>query len=110
MASTTTAPARQPAFQPYVPASQSPAEFTVKAIVIGSLFGLLFGASGVGLAIGSFAGGMLAERRAIGLLYGPSIILAGIGYGLAAIAPNVWLAVPWVGVGSSATDIAWWTR
>ena len=29
-------------------------------------FGLLFGAGGVGLAIGSFAGGMLAERRPIG--------------------------------------------
>ena len=28
-------------------------------------FGLLFGASGVGLAIGSFFGGMLAERRAV---------------------------------------------
>ena len=39
------------AFQPYVPASQSPAEFTVKAIVIGSLFGLLFGASTVYLGL-----------------------------------------------------------
>src|ERR1700752_3314933 len=40
-----------PAFQPYVPASQSPAEFTLKAIVIGSLFGLLFGASTVYLGL-----------------------------------------------------------
>ncbi|HYM22770.1 MAG TPA: oligopeptide transporter, OPT family [Vicinamibacterales bacterium] len=39
------------AFQPYVPASQSPAEFTIKAIVIGSLFGLLFGASTVYLGL-----------------------------------------------------------
>src|SRR5437870_13289069 len=43
--------ARQPAFQPYVPASQSPAEFTAKAIVIGVLFGLLFGASTVYLGL-----------------------------------------------------------
>jgi putative OPT family oligopeptide transporter len=46
---TTTAPAR--AFQPYVPASQSPAEFTLKAIVIGALFGLIFGASTVYLGL-----------------------------------------------------------
>ena len=38
-------------FQPYVPASQSPAEFTAKAIVIGVLFGLLFGASTVYLGL-----------------------------------------------------------
>ena len=42
---------RQPAFHPYVPASQSPAEFTAKAIVIGVLFGLLFGASTVYLGL-----------------------------------------------------------
>jgi len=39
------------AFQPYVPASQSPAEFTVKAVVLGVLFGLLFGASTVYLGL-----------------------------------------------------------
>src|SRR6187401_1920414 len=40
-----------PAFEPYVPASESPAEFTLKAIVIGVLFGLLFGASTVYLGL-----------------------------------------------------------
>ena len=39
------------AFQPYIPASQSPAEFTIKAIVLGALFGLLFGASTVYLGL-----------------------------------------------------------
>jgi putative OPT family oligopeptide transporter len=39
------------AFKPYVPASQSPAEFTLKAIVIGALFGLIFGASTVYLGL-----------------------------------------------------------
>jgi putative OPT family oligopeptide transporter len=39
------------AFQPYIPASQSPAEFTVKAIVLGVLFGLIFGASTVYLGL-----------------------------------------------------------
>src|SRR5258706_9047476 len=47
--------ARQPeaasTFQPYVSPTQSPAEFTLKAIVIGALFGLLFGASTVYLGL-----------------------------------------------------------
>jgi MFS family permease len=71
-------------------------------------FGLLFGASGVGLSIGSFLGGVLAERRPIGGLYGPAIVLAGVGYGLAAIAPNVWFAVPAVvlaGTGNGAAAL-----
>jgi putative OPT family oligopeptide transporter len=46
-----TVPQRAPAFQPYVPASQAPPEFTGKAIVIGVLFGLLFGASTVYLGL-----------------------------------------------------------
>ena len=41
----------QAPFQPYVPASQSPAEFTAKAIVLGVLFGLIFGASTVYLGL-----------------------------------------------------------
>jgi putative OPT family oligopeptide transporter len=46
----TVAPERS-AFQPYVPASQSPAEFTARAVILGSLFGLLFGASTVYLGL-----------------------------------------------------------
>src|SRR5881397_1087333 len=39
------------AFKPYVPPAQAPAEFTPKAIVLGALFGLLFGASTVYLGL-----------------------------------------------------------
>jgi putative OPT family oligopeptide transporter len=39
------------AFKPYVPATQSPAEFTVKAVILGMLFGLIFGASTVYLGL-----------------------------------------------------------
>src|SRR4249920_2454075 len=39
------------AVKPYVAATESPAEFTLKAIVIGALFGLLFGASTVYLGL-----------------------------------------------------------
>ncbi len=52
--STTPATASSPAasqFQPYIPASQSPAEFTIRAIILGALFGLLFGASTVYLGL-----------------------------------------------------------
>src|SRR5262245_39250874 len=47
-ATVATAPAK---FAPYVRADQSPAEFTIKAVVIGVLFGLLFGASTVYLGL-----------------------------------------------------------
>src|ERR671914_14327 len=39
------------AFQPYVPAAQSPPEFTAKAIALGAIFGLIFGASTVYLGL-----------------------------------------------------------
>ena len=38
-------------FQPYVPPTQSPAEFTAKAVILGVLFGLIFGASTVYLGL-----------------------------------------------------------
>src|SRR4051812_10744587 len=43
--------ASSPRVEPYVPADAAPAEFTLKAVVIGALFGLLFGASTVYLGL-----------------------------------------------------------
>lgn len=40
-----------PAFQPYVPATESPSELTLRALVVGALLGILFGASSVYLAL-----------------------------------------------------------
>ncbi len=40
-----------PPFQPFVPASQSPPEFTLAPIIVGSLLGILFGASSVYLVL-----------------------------------------------------------
>ena len=51
MAQMTQLPPERGVFRPYVPASQSPAEFTVKAVTLGILFGLLFGASTVYLGL-----------------------------------------------------------
>src|SRR5687767_2698630 len=46
------APTAAPAtFQPYVPPDQAPPEFTAKAVLLGALFGLLFGASTVYLGL-----------------------------------------------------------
>jgi putative OPT family oligopeptide transporter len=51
MAHTPKPPTPRAPFQPYVPATQSPAEFTAKAVVLGVLFGLIFGASTVYLGL-----------------------------------------------------------
>ena len=54
MASTATSPSRptgQTAFQPYVPPEKTLPEFTPKAIVLGVIFGLIFGASTVYLGL-----------------------------------------------------------
>jgi putative OPT family oligopeptide transporter len=48
----TTSPHEQPAeFKPYIPADQSPPEFTFKAVVLGAVFGIIFGAATVYLAL-----------------------------------------------------------
>jgi putative OPT family oligopeptide transporter len=44
-------PTARAVFQPYVSASQAPAEFTPRAIVLGAFFGLVFGASTVYLGL-----------------------------------------------------------
>ncbi len=38
-------------FKPYIPDNQSPAEFTLKAVITGALFGVLFGAATVYLSL-----------------------------------------------------------
>jgi MFS family permease len=55
-------------------------------------YGLMFGSIGLGLALGSFGAGLSVERRSIGLVYGGTIALAAVGYGLASASPNVWIA------------------
>src|SRR5215204_1462414 len=45
------APPETPEFKPYVPASQSPAELTVRAVILGAILGIVFAASSVYLAL-----------------------------------------------------------
>ena len=48
---TSSATAPPPSVKPFVPATESPAEFTLRAVMLGALFGLIFGASTVYLGL-----------------------------------------------------------
>ena len=43
--------AESPGFQPFVPPSQSPAELTLRALILGAILGIVFAASSVYLAL-----------------------------------------------------------
>ena len=55
-------------------------------------FGLLVATAGLGLAVGSFSTGSLIGRYRIAHVYGVSLALMAVGYGAAAVSPNVWVA------------------
>jgi MFS family permease len=71
-------------------------------------FGLLVGATGVGLVFGSFVAGSWLERWALPNVYGTAIALTALGIGGAAIAPSVWVAAAFVvilGFGNGAAVV-----
>jgi MFS family permease len=71
-------------------------------------FGLLVGATGVGLVLGSFLAGGWLERWELYRVYGASIALVAIGIGCAAVSPNVWVAAAFVvllGFGNGAAVV-----
>jgi MFS family permease len=71
-------------------------------------YGLMFGSIGLGLAIGSFGVGMSVERRPIGSVYGATIAVAALGYGLAAVSPDVWVAAVFCvlgGIGNGGANV-----
>jgi MFS family permease len=55
-------------------------------------FGLLIGASGLGLVLGSFFAGTLVERHPLASVYGGSIGLLAAAAGAAAGSPVIWIA------------------
>ncbi|HSC91787.1 MAG TPA: MFS transporter [Gaiellaceae bacterium] len=70
--------------------------------------GLMMGAAGAGLVLGSLAAGPLLERRPVGLVYGASIATMAVGFALAAVSPSVWAALPCVivsGIGNGAASV-----
>jgi MFS family permease len=71
-------------------------------------YGLLVGATGLGLAFGSFLAGSLLENRAIATVYGTSMALVAVGMVGAAASPNVWIAaccVVVLGTGNGAAVV-----
>jgi MFS family permease len=71
-------------------------------------YGLLVGATGVGLAVGSLFAGSFLENRALATVYGGSIALVALGMAATAASPNVWVAavcVAVVGAGNGAAVV-----
>jgi len=69
-------------------------------------FGLLIGAAGVGLTLGSLAAASSIERRGLAAVYGASIGLMAIGTGAAAVAPNVWVAAVAIAISGAGNGAA----
>jgi MFS family permease len=55
-------------------------------------YGLIFGATGTGLVIGSFVVGLVIGRIRMAYLYGGAIAVTALGFGGAAVSPDVWVA------------------
>jgi MFS family permease len=68
--------------------------------------GLMMGCAGVGLAVGAYLAGQWIERRGLANVYGASLGLMAIGVGLAAVAPNVWVATACVVVSGAGNGSA----
>ena len=69
-------------------------------------FGLLVGASGLGLTLGSLAASSVLDRLGVRRAYVAMIALMAIGYGVAAVAPVLTVAVAGVVVGTFGNGAA----
>ncbi len=55
-------------------------------------FGLLFGAMGTGLVLGSLVGSTVLARSSVPAIYGASMGVMAVGYLATSVSPNVWIA------------------
>src|ERR687896_195008 len=69
-------------------------------------FGILVGASGLGLTLGSLAASPLLERFGVRGSYSAAIALMAAGFGLAAVAPHIVVAIVGVIVGTLGNGAA----
>ena len=69
-------------------------------------FGVLLGASGLGLTLGSFVSGHLVDRLGIGRVYFYGIAVMAGGYAIAALASTIYVAVPAVVIASFGNGAA----
>jgi MFS family permease len=68
--------------------------------------GLLMGCAGLGLAIGAFLAGTWIDKRGLANVYGMSLGLMALGTGLAAAAPDVWVAAACVVISGAGNGAA----
>jgi len=68
--------------------------------------GLMMGMAGAGLAVGAYLASQWLERRGLANVYGASLGLMAIGIGLAAAAPNVWVAAACVVISGAGNGSA----
>ena len=69
-------------------------------------YGLLVGATGIGLVLGSLAAGSLLDRHPVARVYPGSIFLVALAVAAGAVAPNVWIAAGCVLVMGAANGAA----
>jgi MFS family permease len=68
--------------------------------------GLMMGGTGLGLVVGSAVAAGLITRASISAVYGGALVVMGAGYGAAAMAPGLELALPAVAVAGLGNGIA----
>ena len=69
-------------------------------------YGLLVGATGLGLVLGSLAAGPLLDRHPLARVYPGSLFLVALAVAAGAVAPNVWIAAGCVLVVGAANGAA----
>jgi dTMP kinase len=69
-------------------------------------YGLIYGAIGGGLVLGSFAGSTLLERIGPARTYAGGLALMALGFGGAAASPDVWVAAACAAVGGAGDGAA----
>jgi MFS family permease len=72
-------------------------------------YGLLFGALGAGLVLGSLGSPSVVDRFGLRVFYAFALVLMGVGYGLTAASPNVWVGAVFcavAGLGNGGANLA----
>jgi MFS family permease len=68
--------------------------------------GVLVGATGLGLTIGSFLAAPALGRFGLRQVYGGGIVLMSLGYTIASFAPSIWVAAPFAAVATVGNGAA----
>lgn len=69
-------------------------------------YGLLFGGIGTGLVLGSFFSSSVTSRLGVARSYGGAMLVMALGFGLAGVSPNVWVAAALCVVGGIGDGVA----